>query len=821
MASEANTERHIPALYTQIANEIARMGLAVGFVFDVAGQEALTVTLDVDSGDGGPPEGFALVADGTADDTVALLRRASFEPETVGVSGGASTLSEDAAIIVVDPSPSEWLVPEYEGVGAVVLSDARFAARELANRAVEAGRELGFTLATEPARDVTDADSLEPQSDQCSDPETDTSQTEVSEAEDPIRQAGASWPADSTGQTTEHHVVPADGTTGDSQSYNARAQDPPDDEYDPLMGTAATVSGVDGGGDAMDTWASGQELMPDAGAAEIPDGRELPAAHDALDEADQQYTQTAPASGNPGPETGSAVSGSEQQTGDTADPHAETLDAEIPEAADATGVEPESEDAGEEPAAPAPQAPGSAPRSQEYAQTPVRPWPQDGYGDGDPVGDEVPPPAQSRATEQLEDLYDEEVFGPLSDYVQRLYHVREALAADAEDGRTLTPEKEKALAALESMGRGRSFYRELRAKFNRPPDELDRIVADAAAPEWSPITVSDAEGFIRNPYPGVLLFGNNKGGVGKTMTAVEVATAIATTGVPDGHERGIKVLLVEQNFANPDIRKRVKLPPGRPPGMIEYIEAMRTAEAAGGELPDLRGYVSHVQGLPTDNLYVLPIAADEGEWRHNGKVTTDDLDGVYEAAADAGFDVIVVDFQNGLPQAGNLTAETIGFWVSVADVMYLVVGRSEAVENGSEFMDGARALVEFYGHSCSLVPVFNEWHPGRSTNKRWGRGVSALGADTAIAPAQFIPSEFAGEYEDAESYGGGAYFHRIPSHPAAADFCLEKRQLCLESRMFKEPFYLLALDALTRIKRNRASYFESSGADSSTNTEGA
>lgn len=875
MASEANTERHIPGLFTPISNEIARMGLPVGLVFDVAGEEALTVTLDVDAGDGVPPEGFALVADGTVEGTTELLKRARFEPELIGVSEGATVLSEDAALIIVDPSPTESRGPEYDGVGAVVLSDARFAARELANRAVECGRELGFVLASDlPAQTgLSDAGSeladesvaqTVPTSDveanaeasaeasadtgteeaatheagipgagdfEDLDHEADTGEeeaslTEASDAYGPREQDGEGHLADASSQVEQEYAETADGAGGTTQHRDAQAHDLPESGYSPssASGADSADSGADGAG-PEDMVGEGDSPAANPSVADMPEDRTPRMADDSLDDTASgtaaydalDQTDSEPAAEE---ETGGAAHTSQARQAPS------ELEQEPPQSTDPSPAD--------MPAESTPQATGpahrldegqpSAPTDDEAAipgpQTQPEHAQQPPHKDsGEPEAAEPPEGdrhGDGNASTGIDGLYDAEVFGPLSDYVQRLHHIRDALEADAEDGRAMTPEQEKALQVLQSMSVGRNFYRRIRAAFKRPPDELDRIIADACEPIWSLITPAEAAGFIRSPYPGVIAIGNNKGGCGKSIVCEELAASIATTGVPDGHERGIKVLLVEQNYANPDLRKRVKLPPGRPPGMIEYIEQMRAAEAAGGELPDLSEYVSHVQGLQTDNLYLLPIAADEGEWRHSGKATADDLDAVYEAAADAGFDILVVDLQNGLPQAGNLTAETIGFWISVADVMYLVVNPSEAVQNGSEFLDGARALVEYYGNSCSLVPVFNEWRGQRNTSKRWARGLAALGADSAIAPAEFIPSEFAEQIEeDDTAYGQRPYFHRIPADPAVPDFMLEKRQISLESRRFKEPFYLLATDALTRIKQNNVRYFESAAGEGS------
>lgn len=865
MASEANTEQHIPGLFTPISNEIARMGLPVGLVFDVAGEEALTVTLDVDAGEGVPPEGFALVADGTMESTAELLKRARFEPETIGVSEGTTVLSEDAALIVVDPSPTQRSRPEYDGIGAVVLSDARFAARELANRAVECGRELGFVLAPDlPAEagspgaapesadeptaraerasheaDASEADASEADADAgteaaSSEPDssgprntadsylqTDTQQTNAFETDASEAHTGEDHLADAVGQAEQEHIQSADGAGDGTAEHDLQDHDLPERGYDPKATGAesgpsedaepaylATTSTADDAGTGSDAGppeegsSDDEHLQGPAAVGDMPEGHAPRRVDDALDDtASESAAEEETASAAYTPQTQQRYSGSQQEPqpqATTAPSAADMPEERLPEATE-QGQSPDEE----QPPARDGESATTGPRARQgYAEQPPRATVAQTEDAQSAEGD-------SNGTTGIDGLYDAEVFGPLSDYVQRLHHIRDALEADAEDGRAMTPEQEKALVALQSMGAGRNFYRGLRALFNRPPDELDRIIADASEPIWSLITPTEAAGFIRSPFPGVIAIGNNKGGVGKTALCAELAASIVTTGVPDGHEDGIKVLLVEQNYANPDLRKRVKLPPGRPPGMVEYIEDLRAAEAADADLPDLSEYVSHVQGLQTDNLYLLPIAADEGEWRHNGKATTEDLDAVYEAAADAGFDVLVVDLQNGLPQAGNLTAETIGFWISVADVMYLVVGPSEAVQNGSEFLDGARALVEYYGSSCSLVPVFNEWRGERSSSKRWARGLAALGADRAIAPPEFIPSEFADEYEeDAASGRGHAYFHRIPADPAVPDFMLEKRQISLESRRFKEPFYLLATDALTRIKQNNAYYFE-------------
>ena len=321
----------------------------------------------------------------------------------------------------------------------------------------------------------------------------------------------------------------------------------------------------------------------------------------------------------------------------------------------------------------------------------------------------------------------------------------------------MTPEQSAALSALNSMGATKKLYRRARRLLGMKGDDLDRLVADAYPPNYSRISMSDAAGMRECPFPGVIVIANNKGGCGKSFLAVNLAAALAKTSRPRGSEKGLNVLLVEQNYANSDIRTRVSTRPGNSRGLVEYVEDARSAgnpDAGGGrEAPDLAEYTSPVKGL--DNLHVLFISGEESEWRHKGKATTEDLDAVYEAAAGAGggadpYDIVVVDLQNGLPQAGDLTAETISFWVSVADVMYLVLNPSEAVEHGSEFLDGARRIVERQRQenpdgapSCSLVPVFNMWRPESVAARRWESGAIALGADYAIAPEEYIPEEYA------------------------------------------------------------------------------
>lgn len=385
---------------------------------------------------------------------------------------------------------------------------------------------------------------------------------------------------------------------------------------------------------------------------------------------------------------------------------------------------------------------------------------------------------------------EEPALRPSEDSQERRQRIRSSLAGRWTGERALTGEQVEALEAEATLSPLKRLLRRLGPlrRLLGAPREADPF--GGMAPRFRRISAADAELIGSSEFPGVCVCANNKGGTGKTFTSVNLAAALSRMCHPAGHTEGLRVLLVEQNFGNSDIRERVALAPGGVRGLVEYVRDLERCRQTDTEAPPIVDYTTPISGM--ESLDVLLIAGDGEEWRHSGKFTFEHLDLLYESAGDY-YDLVVVDVQNGLPQQESMVADTLMFWLSVADVFYLILDRSTGVQQASEFVDGARWFLtaEAFREGVEeievpLVPIFNQWDPDRPQAALWEGAVPDIGGDYAIG-----------------SGGESLYFLPIPLSDQVPEFERERRQIALESPSFIKAFTTVGLDFLTRVKRTR------------------
>lgn len=278
--------------------------------------------------------------------------------------------------------------------------------------------------------------------------------------------------------------------------------------------------------------------------------------------------------------------------------------------------------------------------------------------------------------------------------------------------------------------------------------------------------------------------------VHNTTIAINLAAVVSLIGVPKGSKTGLNVLIVEQNYNNSDVRDRLRLQGAPRPGLLGFVEDLRA-----GYAPKVYDYATPVSGLP--NLDVLLISDQDNEFELEGTFSEAELDALYDSAA-RDYDMIVVDLDQGLPQAPNMRGDVLRFWMSVSDVTYLALdGTNTSVKEASKFVSGAKGFFEEEaktgGAPRPVVAVRNKWREG----ERWGESAD----DEAVWEqyAREIGADWAIDRD-----GGRVPFLTVPDDPQADAFTHQARLIGLSDWAIADALEELAREWIYRVYRSRA-----------------
>ena len=325
-----------------------------------------------------------------------------------------------------------------------------------------------------------------------------------------------------------------------------------------------------------------------------------------------------------------------------------------------------------------------------------------------------------------------------------------------------------------------------------------------------------------SPFPSLFAFVNNKGGVGKTSVAIGTAAAFSQMGRSEAGPEALRVLVVEQNFLNPDIESRMQLRPGSIRGLGAYIEDLLAAIEDGRFAPEHEGSGSppfdvtpYTSKSYVENLDVLLIGKREDERRiaeeYLPEVAFEMVFRELYRSLGASYDVVCVDLANSRPEAdrGEATrtasARLIGFNASAADGIYVPFDASE-----TSFAQARRVVAEArelcveedtpgVPPMAGVVPILNcfpEARPGDATwmeddeEEAWRlehEYLPAVGADHAILPG----------------YEPGTVTLKVPDYKEVTRYNNAGRIICLESARFARAYIPIVMDAAARAYENQ------------------
>ena len=284
------------------------------------------------------------------------------------------------------------------------------------------------------------------------------------------------------------------------------------------------------------------------------------------------------------------------------------------------------------------------------------------------------------------------------------------------------------------------------------------------SPAYERLKRADAELLLATDRPAVVVLANNKGGCGKTTCSINLAAALSKVAHPAAKEwtGPLRILLIDQNFGNSDVRERVRAPSGRVFGFRDFLadrenylrrlddlDRQGLDEPPSGEPPLVEpklkpdrddgpeypypDYVFPFEGAAFDVCLVNTSSHDK---KLESKVTTDDLEALYDAAARQ-YDIIVVDTDKGRPGEERMVSENLRFWFEEADVGFLPVNHSE-----SSYTEAAGVIQDVKQHfeelnrqpgvdpimTPALCVIRNEWDESCDRSV-WERGIEKIGAD--------------------------------------------------------------------------------------------
>lgn len=344
-------------------------------------------------------------------------------------------------------------------------------------------------------------------------------------------------------------------------------------------------------------------------------------------------------------------------------------------------------------------------------------------------------------------------------------------------------------------------------------------VAPPAPVVWPPLKSEVVRGLHYSPYPSVFGFVNNKGGVGKTSLTIGTAAAFAQMGRNPSGPESLRVLVVEQNFLNPDIESRMQLKPGSVRGLGPYLEDLLSAWETGRFSPDsdpfdIRPYTAHSY---VDNLDVLLIGTAEDERRIAEDYLTETafeavFRELYRSLGDA-YDIVCVDLANSRPEADRgeagktSSARLIGFWASAADGIYVPFDSSKtSYEQARRVVSEARLLcvedeaIPGVPPMAGVVPILNFFPEKRRGDLTWMEDdeeearrleyeyLPAVGADHALLPG----------------VAPGSVTIKIPNYKEVTYYNNAGRIPCLESARFARAYMPIVMDASVRAYENQA-----------------
>ncbi len=388
---------------------------------------------------------------------------------------------------------------------------------------------------------------------------------------------------------------------------------------------------------------------------------------------------------------------------------------------------------------------------------------------------------------------------------------------------TLTPEQREAIIFAPRakkagglgrlIGRGKAADRKWDSSFTVPAP------GDFVFPTFPKEMVHRLK---RSRRPATFLFGANKGGVGKTTLAANYACVLERMGYPKGSDAELKVLLVDQNFGNSDIRDRLRLRSGelgglkaylRSPEFASYLRSLDTDEESPA--PDLSPYV-HGTFLP--NLDVLAIS-DEDDTREvldldvagnevggGGSQTFDSAFQAVEArisavleAASRSYDALIVDLANCKPKGRDPANRLLWVWASAADVIYLVLEAVNTSHTTAElFVAEARHIFADGEVPLPVVPILNMFPVPRPGDGRWLQNDLEAGRKLE---AEILASVGADAPVDGNGDERGPL--KIPRYDEVTHLNNEGRVIAFESERLARAFVPAVIDGFYRACSDR------------------